>query len=245
MTPHNEAGSGDYAPTVLLSGDPLRSEWIAATFFDDMRCVNRIRGALGFTGTFRGMPVSVQTTGIGLPSLAVYVHELLAFYSARTLFRVGTCGGLQDRVHIRDLVISAAAVSESGADTSLFVEADLATLPEEGLLQLAVEQARAAEMAHHVGPTASSDFFYHPAGLGRLKALRSRGVLAVDMETGGFYALAARFGAGALSICTVVDDVFTGDAIAEAERQAVFRPMAELALQTAHKAFRPEPAAAA
>ncbi|MEX0409133.1 purine-nucleoside phosphorylase [Aquibium sp. LZ166] len=240
MTPHNEAQVGDYAPTVLLSGDPLRSEWIAETFLEKARCVNRIRGALGYTGSYRGMPVSVQTTGIGIPSLSIYVHELLETYGAKALFRVGTCGGLQDHVRIREVVISQAAGTDSCADGRTFGDFRFAPSPDFSLLGMAADHAKGSGLAHHVGPTASSDVFYHSAGDERFRPLRSHGVLAVDMETSGFYTLAARFGARALSICMVVDNIFTHDAIAESERQAVFRPMVELALATASKAFRLE-----
>ncbi|APH72138.1 purine-nucleoside phosphorylase [Aquibium oceanicum] len=233
MTPHNEAAAGDYAPTVLLSGDPLRSEWIAETFLEDARCVNRIRGALGYTGSYQGMPVSVQTTGIGIPSLSIYVHELLETYGARVLFRVGTCGGLQDHVRIRDLVISQAAATDSGAEGESFGAYRFAPAPDLGLLSAAAEEARKSGVRHHIGSTASSDVFYHSAGDERYRPLRAHGLLAVDMETSGLYTLASRFGARALSICMGVDNVFTGESIAEAERQAVFRPMIELALATA------------
>ena len=230
MTPHNEAAAGDYAPTILIAGDPLRSEWIARSFLEAPRQVNGIRGALGFTGTCGDIPVSVHTTGIGSPSLAIYVHELLEVYGARTLIRVGTCGGLQEDVRIRDLVTSQAAGTDSAMNRQIFGSFEFAPSPDFGLLRRSADAAADLGLRHHVGPTVSSDIFYHPAGPERFDVLRRHGVIAVDMETAALYTLAARFGARALSICTVVDNLVTGDAIAESERQEVFRDMVRLAL---------------
>jgi purine-nucleoside phosphorylase len=230
MTPHNEASRGDYADTVLLPGDPQRAEWIAENFLDDVRCVNRWRGEPGFTGTFHGAPVSVQSTGMGTPSLAIYLHELLDAYRARTLIRIGTCGGLTEQVRIRSLVISQAASGDSAVNRQLFGPFDYAACADFGLLRLAADRAAALKLDHFVGRTACSDMFYHPDGLKRLARLRQYGIIAIDMETSALYTLAARFSARALSICTVVDNMVLGEEIDPAERQEVFRPMVELAL---------------
>ena len=230
MTPHNQAKSGDFAETVLLPGDPRRAEWIAEKFLDEVRCVNRIRDEPGFTGSFRGVPVSVQSTGMGAPSLAIYVHELLDAYRARTLIRVGTCGGLSEAATLRSLVISQAASSDSAVNRQLFSPFDYAPSADFGLLRLAADRAAALGLEHMVAPTASSDVFYHPDGLKRFERLMQHGVKAVDMETSALYTLAARFSARSLSICTVVDNMVTAEETHMSERQELFRPMVELAL---------------
>jgi purine-nucleoside phosphorylase len=230
MTPHNEAAKGDYAETVLLPGDPQRAEWIAENFLDDVRCVNRWRSEPGFTGSFRGIPVSVQSTGMGTPSLAIYVHELLDAYRVRTLIRIGTCGGLSEKVGLRSLVTSQAASGDSTTNRQLFGPFDYAPCADFSLLRLAADCAIAAGVEHVVGRTASSDVFYHPDALKRYAQLRQYGIIAVDMETSALYTVAARFAARALSICTVVDNMVTGEETDHAERQELFRPMVELAL---------------
>jgi purine-nucleoside phosphorylase len=230
MTPHNQAERGDYAEAVLLPGDPQRAEWIAENFLSDMRCVNRWRGEPGFTGTFLGVPVSVQSTGIGAPSTAIYVHELLDAYRARTLIRVGTCGGLSEIAKIRSLVISQAAGGDATINRDLFAPFEYAPCADFSLLSLAADRAARLGVAFVLGRTASSDTFYHPDHLERFARLRQHGVIAVDMETATLYTLAARFSARALSICTVVDNMITVEEIDPSERMEVFRPMVELAL---------------
>lgn len=232
-TPHNEAKRGDYAEAVLLPGDPERAEWIATTFLDGVRCVNRVRGALGYTGQYRGVPVSVQTTGIGAPSLAIYVHELIETYGATTLIRVGTCGALAVHVKLRSLVVSQSASSDSQINRHLLGAYSHAASADFELLQQAARRAVELGLDHHIGQTASNDVFYHPDPLGRFAGVRAHGALAVDMETSALYSLAARFGARALSICTVVDSVVTDEETDTAERQELFSGMSRLALEIA------------
>jgi purine-nucleoside phosphorylase len=229
VTPHNEASKGDYARAVLLPGDPERAEWMAKTFLDAPRCVNRRRGALGFTGLFRGQPVSIQTTGVGASSFLIYAHELLDFYGATTLIRTGTCGALAAKVKLRDLVISQSVRGESSQSGQGF--GDAVATPDPALYASAL--ARAAELGfdHHAGLTACSDMFYHPEGRGRFADVQALGALAVDMETSALYRIAARFGASALSICTVVDNVVTDEQTSYSERQAIFTDMTRLALE--------------
>lgn len=227
MTPHNEAAKGDYAEAVLLPGDPDRAAWIAETFFDAPRKVNAIRGALGFTGSYRGVPVSVQTTGIGRPSLSIYVHELLAVYGVKTIIRVGSCGALDQSVAIRSLVVAQSAAMDFEVEN-----ADAWRRPDDGLYEIAAGRAKTGDVPGHVCPMVSSDTFYHGDPLGRFSAARARGVLACDMETAPLFGLASRFGVRALSICTVVDSLITGEEIGNSERQAVFGPIAKLALDT-------------
>ena len=225
MTPHNEAQPGDYAECVLLPGDPARAEWIAATYFEGPRRVNAVRGALGFTGIYRGMPVSVQATGVGRSSFLIYVHELMAFYGIRRAIRVGTCGGLEERVRIRDVVLA------QSARMDFDVEAGGPALhPDATLFDAAASLAKPGGISHHVGPLVSSDVFYHPTPLARFTKARGEGAIACDMETAGLYALAGQFGARALSICTLVDNLVSGEETALSERQALFSNMARLAL---------------
>ena len=234
MTPHIEAGSGDYAETVLLAGDPQRAEWIAGTFLEAPRCVNRRRGALGFTGGFHGRPVSVQTTGIGASSFLIYAHELLDHYGARTLVRVGTCGSLSRTAKLRSLVISSEVRGEDAASGQVFGHYDARHCrPDPDLLRRALEKSAELGIACQVGLTVCSDIFHHPAGSARFAAARAAGALAVDMETSALYRVAGRFGARALSICTVVDDIATGEETDYAERQGLFSDMTRLALESA------------
>lgn len=227
MTPHIEAGKGDYAERVLLPGDPDRAAWIARTFFDKPRQVNTVRGALGFTGTYRGMPVSVQATGIGRPSLSIYVHELLTVFGVRTIVRTGSCGSLDERVTLRSLVIAQSAAMDFEIENP-----DAWRRPDMALYEAAVRVADKGGAPHLASPMVSSDVFYHADPLGRFGKARARGAAACDMETASIYGIGARSGARALSICTVVDSLVTGEEIAKSERQQVFGPMAELALET-------------
>jgi purine-nucleoside phosphorylase len=226
---------------VLLPGDPARAEWVATEFLDGVRCVNRIRGEPGFTGSWRGLPVSVQATGMGTPSLSIYAHELAAFYGARVLIRIGTCGGLDPAIKVRELVLGQAASSDSAVNRNLFGAFEFAPSADFGLLRLAADIAAEQGVAAHVAPMVSSDVFYCDDPLGRYALLRAHGVRAVDMETSALYTIAARFGARALSICTVVDCLVTREETAFSERQALFQPMVRLALETARR-IRLDPA---
>src|SRR5262249_43059499 len=176
MTPHIEARKGDYAGTVLLPGDPQRAQWVAENFLDDLRCVNRWRDEPGFTGTFRGVPVSVQSTGMGGPSLSIYAQELLDAHGVRTLIRTGSCGGLTKGATLRTLVLSQAASGDGAMNRQLFAPFDYAPSADFGLLRLAADRTTALKLAHMIGRTASSDCFYHPEGLERLAPLPQSGV---------------------------------------------------------------------
>jgi len=231
MTPHNQAKKGDYSETVLLPGDPLRAKWIAETFFDDPVEVNAVRNCLGYTGTWKGKKVSVQATGMGQPSLAIYVHELLEVYGAKNLIRVGTCGGLSTRIKVRDIVIAIAASTDSAMNKS-FEPYSYAPFADYALLNRAVELAKARGLPWHVGGLVSSDTFYVPDGVKSYGALPDHGVVAVEMEAATLYTLAQRFDAKALAICTNSDCLVTGEQIDAGERQSSLRDMVELALDT-------------
>lgn len=233
MTPHNHAKPGDYADAVLLPGDPLRAKWIAETFLSEAICVNSVRNCLGFTGTWNGKRVSVQATGMGQPSTAIYCHELLNTYNVKTLIRVGTCGGLNQKVKVRDVVIGAAASTDSVIVKGAFGNYNYAPVADFSLLRAAVEAAEAKSLPVHVGGIVSSDIFYHPSGLEAYKALIDHGVLGVEMEAATVYTLAARFGARALTICTMTDCLITGEEIDSAARQSSLNDMVEIALDVA------------
>ncbi|MBZ9706027.1 purine-nucleoside phosphorylase [Mesorhizobium sp. ESP7-2] len=230
MTPHIEAGKGDYADTVLLPGDPQRAEWMAQAL-DAPRCVNRRRGALGFTGSFRGKPVSIQTTGIGV--FLIYAHELLEYYGARTLIRTGTCGSLSAEAKLRSLVISQSARPENTESGRVFGLYDADVGPDPALLACALVKAAELGIDHHAGLTACTDVFYHPEARVRYADARALGALAVDMETSALYRISAHFGARALSLLTVVDDLVTGEPTDYSERQELFTDMSRLALEIA------------
>jgi len=233
MTPHLEAVAGDYAETVLLPGDPDRAVWISRTLLEAPRCVNRIRGALGFTGTYRGVPVSIQTTGMGQGSFAIYANELITSYGARTLLRIGSCGSLTADVGLREVVAAERTVTDVESAGSHFSPMEQAIGGSPDLLQRARAIAERLGMRLHVGATGASDHYYHPLGLARLSGLMADRAIAIDMETHALYAVAARHGIRALSLCTVVDSLVTFEEIQRSERQAVFGPMATLALEIA------------
>lgn len=234
MTPHNEAKPGDYAEAVLLPGDPLRAKWIAENFLTDAKQVNGVRNCLGFTGTWAGKRVSVQASGMGQPSLSIYVHELINVYGVKSLIRVGTCGGLNAKVKVRDLIIAQGATTDSTIVKDAFAPFNFAPLADFGLLRAAVDGAEGKGMRAHVGNMLSSDIFYHVepglAGYGRLPA---HGVLGVEMEAAALYTLAARFEVKALAICTMTDCLVTGEEISAQDRQTSLKDMATLALDVA------------
>jgi purine-nucleoside phosphorylase len=233
VTPHNQAQPGDYAETVLLPGDPVRAEWIAKTFLTDPRQVNAVRNASGFTGTFNGKPVSVQATGMGQPSLAIYVHELIDVYGARTLIRVGTCGGLSPSVRLRDIVIAATASTDGGIDRDMFRPWQFSPIADYGLLRTAADIAGERGLAFHVGGIASTDVFYQPAGEDAYAPLIAHGVLAVEMETHALYTLAARYGVRALTLCAMTDSIVSGERLDPDARQSSLTDLANLALAVA------------
>ncbi|RZI78995.1 MAG: purine-nucleoside phosphorylase, partial [Microbacterium sp.] len=206
MSTHIGAQPGQIAPTVLLPGDPLRARWIAETFLDDAACYTEVRGMYGYTGTWQGEPVSVQGSGMGQPSMAIYVNELFAEYDVQQIIRVGSCGALTERVAIRDVVLASGACTDSAMNRHRFLGLDYAPVADFGLLSRANAAAEALEdVTHHVGLIYSSDSFYNPRAAELGKPLVDHGVLAVEMEASSLYTLAASYGRKALAICTVSD----------------------------------------
>lgn len=237
MTPHNHAKPGDYADAVLLPGDPLRAKWIAENFLEDARLVNSVRNCLGFTGTYKGKRVSVQATGMGQPSLSIYVHELINVYGLKTLIRVGTCGGLNAKVKVRDLILAQAASTDSAIVRDRFGPYNFAPVADFGLLRAAAEKAEARGMRFHAGNMLSSDIFYHrEPGLEGYGLLPDHGVIGVEMEAAALYTLAARFGVKALTICTMTDCLITKEEIDAEQRQTSLKDMVTLALEVAVEA---------
>jgi purine-nucleoside phosphorylase len=233
LTPHIEAKKGDYADVVLMPGDPLRAKWVAETFLEEPRLVNRVRNCLGYTGRYKGKPVSVQASGMGQPSLAIYVHELLTVYGVKSLIRIGTSGGLSDKVKLRDIVMAETASTDSAMNRDVFGPFSFAPAADFALLRSAVAIAEKRGLTWHVGGIVSTDVFYHPDGLGVYDTLRAHGALAVEMETAALYTLAARYGARALTICAISDNIVTGEKLTPVERESSLKEMAELALDVA------------
>lgn len=234
MSTHIGAAAGQVAPVVLMPGDPLRAKWIAEAYLDDGQCYSEVRGMLGYTGTWRGHRVSVQGSGMGQPSLSIYAHELFAEYDVQSIIRVGSCGGFTERVALRDLVIASGACTDSSMNRLRFEGLDYAPVADFGLLRAAVDASDglAGGAAVHVGLIFSGDSFYasRPELLDRMV---EHGVLAIEMEASALYTLAARFGRRALAICTVSDQIVTGEETTTLERQETFGAMVEIALTAA------------
>jgi purine-nucleoside phosphorylase len=228
-TPHNEAKPGDIADAVLLPGDPRRAAAIAERFLDDPECYNQVRNMLGFTGTYRGRLISVQGTGMGMPSIAIYATELFRAYGVTTAIRVGSCGALQDAVALRDLIIAVAAHTDSAMIERRFTGITYAPAADFDLAVEAWRLARERGITTHVGTILSSDTFYD-SDPGMTEALVRHGVLAVEMEAAALYTIAAAHRARALCISAVSDHILRGEAISFTERETGFLTMAELAL---------------
>ena len=229
MSTHIGAQPGDIAPLVLMPGDPLRARWIAQTFLDDATRYNEVRGMDGWTGTWRGQRVSVQGSGMGQPTLAIYATELFGEYDVQSIIRVGSCGALVENVGMRDLVIATGACTDSSMNRVRFEGLDYAPVADFGLLR-AAHDAAAGRTDVHVGLIYSSDSFY-PARPELSARMVDYGVLAVEMEASALYTLAARYGRRALTICTVSDQVVTGEETTAEERERSFGTMVEIALE--------------
>lgn len=232
MSTHIGAKPGEIAPRVLLPGDPLRAKWIAETYLEDAKCYSNVRGMLGFTGTYEGVSVSVQGSGMGMPSASIYYHELLADYGATSLIRVGSCGALTEDLQLRDVVAASASSTDSAMNRVRFDGlVDYAPVASFELLRTAVDVAAALGVPVHVGQVFAADAFYtdRPDLFDRLAAY---GVLAVEMESAALYTLAARFKARALTLLTVSDHIKTGAHTTAQEREQTFAHMVEVALAT-------------
>lgn len=233
MSTHLAALPGQIAPTVLMPGDPSRAKWIAENFLDDAVLYTEVRGMLGFTGTWQGHPVSVQGSGMGQPSFAIYAEELFRFYDVAQILRVGSCGGLTEKVGIRDVIIASGACTDSAMNLHRFGGYQYAPVADFGLLRAAADAAEARPgTTSHVGLIFSSDSFYNPRpDLTDLQV--KHGVLGVEMEAAALYTIAAAHGRKALALCTVSDHLVTGEATSAQEREQTFCDMVEIALTAA------------
>ena len=238
-TPHNTANRGDFAKTVLLPGDPLRSQFIAENFLTDARLVNNVRGIQGYTGTYRGVPVSVMASGMGIPSIGIYSYELYHTYDVDNIIRVGSAGGMQEDVHLCDIVFGMGACTDSAFASQFGLNGSFAPIASWELLSDAVEIARARGFRYHIGNLFSTDLFYAERGAEVTASWKKMGVLAAEMEAAGLYMTAARAGKRALALCTISDHLLTGEETRPEERQTTFTQMIEVALETAFRMENP------
>lgn len=232
MSTHIGAEPDDIAELVLMPGDPLRAKWIAETFLDDARCYSTVRNMFGFTGTFEGTRVSVQGSGMGMPSASIYAHELINDYGVKSLIRVGSCGALVESLKLRDVVAAIGSSTDSNMNRARFDGLiDYAPVADFGLLRTAVDVAEQRGISMRVGPILAADAFYtdRPDLYDRLA---DYGVLAVEMESAALYTIAARFQARALTLLTVSDHIKTGERTTAQEREQTFSQMVEIALKT-------------
>ena len=230
-TTHNEAKLGDFAKTVLMPGDPLRAKFIAENFLEDAKLVNNVRGIHGYTGTYKGKPVSVMASGMGMPSMAIYSYELFNFYDVDNIIRIGTAGVIDPSLKVRDVVFGQGACTNSAYQRQYNLPGTYAPICSFELLEKAVAAARELGVKPLVGNLYSSDIFYDDAG--SLKEWQKMGVLATEMEAAALYMNAARAGKKALAICTISDNPFTGEATTPEERQNTFTTMMKIALEIA------------
>ena len=232
MTIHIGAKPGEIAETVLMPGDPYRAKWAAETFLDAPKLVNEVRGMLGYTGTWNGHPVTIHGSGMGMPSLSIYANELIRDYGAKTLIRIGSCGGMQEKVKVRDIILAMTASSVSTPSIGIFKELNFAPCADYELLRAAADAAKAKDVPTHVGGIYSADVFYDERPDLNEQMIR-HGILGVEMEAAELYNLAARYGVRALAVLTVSDHLLTGDALPSSDRESSFGDMVEIALQAA------------
>ncbi len=232
MTIHIGAQPGDIAETVLMPGDPYRAKWAAETFLQDARLVNEVRGMLGFTGTWNGHPVTIQGSGMGMPSLSIYANELIRDYGAQTLIRIGSCGGMQDKVKVRDVILAMSATTVSTPSRGIFRELNFAPTADWSLLSAAAAAAGSRDVGVHVGGIYSSDVFYDERP-DLNEQMTRHGILGVEMEAAELYTLAARYNRRALAVLTVSDHLITGEALPAEDRERSFGDMVEIALEAA------------
>jgi len=231
MSLHIEAKKGEIAETVLLPGDPLRAKWIAETFFENPVCYNKVRGMLGYTGTYKGKRVSVQGTGMGIPSALIYCNELIKDYGVKNLIRVGSAGSYRKDIKLRDIVIAMAASSNSGINNSRFINSDYSPTADFNLFMKAVDFARDNNISIKAGNVLSSDEFYED-DYNSYKKWANFGVLCVEMETAGIYTVAAKYNVKALTILTISDSLVTKEETTKEERESTFSDMIKIALGT-------------
>jgi purine-nucleoside phosphorylase len=232
MSVHIGANKGDIAETVLLPGDPLRAKFAAENFLEGATCYTEVRGMYGYTGTYNGKRVSIQGTGMGIPSALIYVHELINDYGVKNLIRIGSAGSIQSSLEVRDIVLAMSASTDSGVNNRRFGGANYAPTADFELFQAAVEAARKKGVKFQAGNVLSTDEFYHDAA-DYWRIWADYGVQALEMETAGLYTTSAKFGCRALTILTISDSLVTGEELSAKERETSFRDMIEIALEIA------------
>ncbi len=237
-TPHIKATPDDFAPTVLMPGDPLRAQFIAQNYLTDARLVNNVRGVQGYTGTYEGEPVSVMASGMGMPSIGIYSYELYNAFDVKTIIRVGSAGALVPHIRVRDIVMGMGACTDSRYAEQYHLPGTFAPIASYPVLRACADIADKMGVRYHVGNLFSSDVFYRdeeelPPSLRSTPAWSKMGVMAVEMEAAALYMNAARCGKQALAICTISDHLLTGEETTADERQTSFTQMMELALKTA------------
>ena len=239
-TPHIDATPKDFAKTVLMPGDPLRAKFIAENFLENAKLVNNVRGVQGYTGEYKGKSVSVMASGMGMPSIAIYSYELFNIFGVDNIIRVGSAGGMSEKVKIRDIVIGLGACTNSNYAKQFYLPGDFAPVCSYNILKVSTETANDLGIKYHVGNILSSDTFYNdeqdlPESIKSTQKWSKMGVLAVEMEAAALYMNAARCGKNALAICTVSDHLLTGESTTSQERQTSFTEMMKLSLETAIK----------
>lgn len=230
-TPHINAEAGAFAETILLPGDPLRAKYIAETFMQDVKQVNNVRNMLGFTGTYKGERVSIMGTGMGIPSCSIYATELITEYGVKNLIRVGTCGAVSTQIKLLDVIIGMGASTDSRVNRIRFNGHDFAAIASYELLRKAVEAARAHGVEAKVGNIFSTDLFYTPEE-NAFDLMEKYNILGVEMEAAGLYGVAAEYGANALCLLTVSDQIRTGEKASSEDRQTKFNDMLRIALDS-------------
>ncbi|MDQ0176084.1 purine-nucleoside phosphorylase [Bacillus chungangensis] len=233
MSIHIGAKENEIAETVLLPGDPLRAKYIAKTFLENVTCYNEVRNMFGFTGTYKGNRISVQGTGMGVPSISIYIHELMESYHVQRLIRVGTCGAIQKDVKVRDVILAMSASTDSQMNRLTFGGVDYAPTANFELLKKAYDSGLEKGLNLKVGNVFTADSFYNENA--EHEKWARYGILAIEMETAALYTLAAKFGRKALSVLTVSDHILTGEETTSFERQTTFHDMIEVSLEAAIK----------
>ncbi|WP_181349521.1 purine-nucleoside phosphorylase [Thalassobacillus sp. CUG 92003] len=233
MSVHIGANQGDISDKILLPGDPLRAKYIAENFLEDVTCYNEVRGMYGYTGTYKGERISVQGTGMGVPSISIYINELMESYDVKTLIRVGSCGALQKDVQVRDVILASTATTDSQMNRMVFGGIDFAPTADFDLLKKAHDAGENKGLKLRVGNVFTSDSFYRDNAMDLFNLLASYNVLAVEMETTALYTLAAKHNCRALSVLTVSDHILTGEETSSEERQTTFNDMIDVALEAA------------
>jgi len=231
-TPHIDATPQDFAKTVLMPGDPLRSKFIAENFLQNAKLINNVRGVQGYTGTYKGTPVSVMASGMGMPSMGIYSYELFNFFEVENIIRIGSCGALSENVDIRDIVLGMGACTNSNFASQYNINGSFAPICDYSLMKSAVDACQKTGARYHVGNLVSTDTFYS-ADKALNEGFAKMGVLAAEMEAAALYMTAAQSHKHALAICTVSDHIITGKSTSASERQTSFTQMMEIALETA------------